>query len=374
MNEKYGLDHKWEWFSVIDPFNPQNEVAGFLCKSESPKQTYGALYITFVNKKEVNQLIYATPKMGYPFDREHNYHFPAAKRVEIYPKLDGTNILSFTYKDAEGKVFTSYKTRLMPFIMTHRPFYSMWLKMIERYPDIAHLAEDNGVSISYELYGKHNFHLIMYDEDLDTRVLFGVNDRGEVLTPLNLNLHRVPSLVAEEILHEATELDTTYNKHRLKMEENLKELNPNCFSGQEGQVWYLIDSNNVCHQFKAKPETIEAIHFAAGATMTRNSVIATCWNVLEDYPEVNFDNLKPLLLEEWTEVRIMQNLETINYCIDYVNKTNVLKTEAINLLISLKETNNWNLTDNKAEIMRVMAQKFGNKNTRFIYGLINKVK
>lgn len=372
MNEKYGLDHKWEWFCCQDPFNPENEVSGFLRKSEAPKSLYGALYITAVNGKEVSQTIYATPKMEYPFDRDRNYRFPLAKRVEIYTKIDGTNILAFNYRDAEGKTYLSYKTRLMPFVMTHRPFFSMWKQMLERYPSIPELPSINGVSISFELYGKHNFHLITYDENLDTRVLFGVNEHGSILSPTELNLKGVPGVQLEEIIHGSEELVETYNKHRLKMEAELKAQGPSCFIGQEGQIWYLIDLNGNCHQFKAKPESIESIHFAAGAHMTRNSVIATCWNVLEDTPELNFDTLKPLLLEEWTEDKIFKNIETIKSCIEYVNHTNMIKTEALNLLKALETTNGWNLKNNKAEIMREMAKQFGNKNTRFIYGLISK--
>ncbi len=113
--ELFGNDYSE--FTEIDPFNPQNEVFGYISRKST--EYYGALIITKVNGKELlPQLIMGTPKMHYPFDSREdgtrNYHFPIAKNIEIYEKLDGTNILAYFYSDGEFRYLT-YKTRLRPF-------------------------------------------------------------------------------------------------------------------------------------------------------------------------------------------------------------------------------------------------------------------
>ena len=43
----------------------------------------------------------ATPKLRYPFDRHGAFHFPSVKQIDIYEKIDGTNIVAYQFKDAQ---------------------------------------------------------------------------------------------------------------------------------------------------------------------------------------------------------------------------------------------------------------------------------
>jgi len=363
-----GLNKNWGAFKEKDPFNPENTLAGFIHKTG--KSTYGMLYLVAINGKETDQKIYGTPKQEYPFDKKGNYDFPPAKNVRVYEKLDGTNILQYTYYH-ESKQFTSYKTRLLPFTMTHRPFYSMWLEMLEKYPMIKDIASKSGLSISYELYGHRNTHLIKYEVDLDVAMLFGVNQDGLVIIPEKIDAAKeLPIPRLETVIDSKAKLESEYNKHRQEMETHLNKLDEDTYEGQEGQVWYVTDLSNRCWQFKAKPETIEAIHFAAGRRMGKNSIIATCWNVFEDHDELNYDNLKPLLLEEWDEGQVNENEDLIRRCISFVNNRKRIKENAFSLLNQLEQEHGWTMENNKREIMRSMGDEFGRENSKIIYNVL----
>src|ERR1700676_5256050 len=83
-------------FEVEDPFNDRHMLRGFLC--HKPDHRYGAMFLTHVNGEEEPQLVFATPKLAYPFDKAGTYRFPPAREVLIYEKLDGTNVLAYFYR------------------------------------------------------------------------------------------------------------------------------------------------------------------------------------------------------------------------------------------------------------------------------------
>ena len=63
-----------------DPFNPENLLE---CEISMDKDhRYGALIIHKINgdKLASPQIIYGTPKLKYPFDRNGNWHFPSANQ------------------------------------------------------------------------------------------------------------------------------------------------------------------------------------------------------------------------------------------------------------------------------------------------------
>jgi hypothetical protein len=100
--EIIGLDEKWlQPFDVGDPFNDDLRLRGFLC--QKPDHRYGALAITHVGDAEAPQLILATPKLHYPFGKDGSFHFPPIKAIQLYEKLDGTNVLAFRYQDGDGQ-------------------------------------------------------------------------------------------------------------------------------------------------------------------------------------------------------------------------------------------------------------------------------
>ena len=97
-----GVEAKWlQDFDVEDPLNDNQRLRGFLC--QKPDHRYGALALTHVGEAEAPQEILATPKLHYPFGKDGSFHFPPIKKIHLYEKLDGTNVLAYRYHDASGK-------------------------------------------------------------------------------------------------------------------------------------------------------------------------------------------------------------------------------------------------------------------------------
>src|SRR5262249_40029626 len=121
-------------FEVDDPFNG-HALRGFLCRR--PDHRYGAMYLTHVNGDAEPQLILATPKLHYPFDRAGTYRFPAAREVLIYEKLDGTNVLAYHYRWRDRQ-YLSFKLRLSPVVRNsrHGPFLDLWQEILAAHADI----------------------------------------------------------------------------------------------------------------------------------------------------------------------------------------------------------------------------------------------
>ena len=143
-------------FEEIDPYNKLNIIKGYVNRRQS--KTYGSLYITHVNDKPVEQIIFSSPKMHYPFDKNGKWEFPESNTVELYEKIDGTNVVSFVYKDAQGNQYLSFKTRLRPFLGEGKfgNFKALWDEMLDMYPEILNQCFDQSRNYSFELYGKRN--------------------------------------------------------------------------------------------------------------------------------------------------------------------------------------------------------------------------
>ena len=100
------LAEKWlEPFGVTDPFS-KFRLEGYL--SLKPDYRYGALALLKVGGQEVPQLILATPKLHYPFDRNGAFHFPSVKQIDM------------------GKLSTEFPRTLMKKVFT----------LISRYGDV----------------------------------------------------------------------------------------------------------------------------------------------------------------------------------------------------------------------------------------------
>ncbi|MBD3261916.1 MAG: hypothetical protein GF334_09670, partial [Candidatus Altiarchaeales archaeon] len=182
------------FFSVGDPFNPPNTIEGFLCKRSDHR--YGALVLFQVNGQEVPpEVIYGTPKQRYPFKMrrgERNYLWPKdIKAIKAYEKLDGTNILAYSYQDAEGNRFITFKTRLTPVVRNglHASHKDLWKNLLEDRQDISEAAQQasESLSLAFEMYGNMNPLLISYDTPLEAVVIFGVSRKdASVIIPEDL--------------------------------------------------------------------------------------------------------------------------------------------------------------------------------------------
>ena len=80
-------------FEVVDTFNDGNILSGFICNERT--HLYGSLVITSVNDDVREQVVYGTPKMHYPFDRDGKFNWPPVNEIQAWEKFDGTNILAY---------------------------------------------------------------------------------------------------------------------------------------------------------------------------------------------------------------------------------------------------------------------------------------
>lgn len=359
---------EYQEFIETDPFN-NNEVKGFICRNAT--EYYGALIITHVNGKETKpQLIMGTPKMHYPFttraDSTRKYTFPSAKSIEIYEKLDGTNILSFFYSDGQSR-YLSFKTRLKPFLGSGRfgNFEDMWREVAKDYFDeIRRCMNKVGCNLSFELYGSRNTHLIVYPFPLKFSLLFGVAETGRIIPPskIEAEFDKLPIL-------KTIDKDYVWNYEQLQQEldSKLQRTDDGYYIGSEGTVWYLQDVNGGWLQIKNKPGTIEDIHFSQSMGISRNVIVATCWNALEntDNPTVEF--VSELLEEEFSKDKVASRYYAIQDGLNFVLK----EAEFRQRVLELYKATGRNIILEKAEVMRELSPHFAKKDMRKVHGIIS---
>jgi len=370
MNPEDVFGKDYEPFCEVDPFNSTNEVCGFI--SRKATEYYGALLINQVNKQNVKeQLIMATPKMHYPFDSREDgsrhYKFPIADNVEIYEKLDGTNVLSYKYSDGEQD-FISYKTRLRPFLSSGRfgDFLTMWHEVADKYADeIEYVMDFNDCNLSFELFGNRNPHLIYYPNMLDIALLFGVNNTGRILSPEKIKgVDNLP--IVKKFATIDSDFVSRYESLQKELEATLKQQD-DLYSGTEGTVWYLNLPEGKTIQVKCKPETVETIHFSAGkGALSRNTIIATCWNGFENVDVLTVEFIKKLLLEEFEERIVEANHYLIGECVKFVNEAAIFRNKVLAEYKSL----GMNILLNKREVMRALSEKFDRNDMKKVYSII----
>lgn len=355
-------------FDDIDPFNDVR-VRGYI--SRKADHRYGAMVTTHVGDWIAEQVIYCTPKLRYPFDKTGRFMWPPVKRIEVYDKLDGTNICGFQYKGG-GKTFVSFKTRLMPFVGNTRngEFLMMWKQMLEKYPGIPGVvASFNGkLSLSYEMYGALNKHLILYEVPLDAAWLFAVDqDKAQILPPKAVGsfLNHPPD-VFEIHISDPHDLDSYYNKVRGEREA-LIEHTERGMIGSEGTVWYVQSPNDTWSMFKCKPESVEAIHWAAGG-IPISIIEATAYNVLETDDTCTFDAVKLLLMEDFEENDVEKVRVRVEKVVDAVNEEMDLRRK---IRVHYKELG-VKLSEDKRTVMRHLSQFFPRHRMGWVYYLLEK--
>lgn len=360
-------------FAEWDPFNKGNFVEGVI--SRKSNEYYGAMIINKVNNVHCEQLIMATPKMHYPFgkteDDTRHYNFPKAKEIEIYEKLDGTNVLSYFYLDAKGNRYMSFKTRLRPFLASSKfgNFHDMWIETSkDKWKDIRDVMTKFNCNLSFEMYGSRNPHLVVYDIPLSFALLFGVTNNGNILAPSDLGYGRYEASITPAKLIDVVTKDYVWNytENQKNLEDKLKKVDENYYSGVEGTVWYLKTPEGRCIQFKCKPETIETIHFSQGAGLGKNTIVATCWNALENVDELTVEFVKQLLLEEFDPRVVEANHYLIEKCVQFVTGELHYRTR---ILEEYRKTG-LNFLSDKVSVMRAMSQVFTKNEMKKVFSTI----
>lgn len=359
----------WSKFEATDPFNG-NLVVGKICHTSN--DFYGALFIESVNGKAAPAIILCTPKLHYPFgkteDEQKIFNFPKAVEVFKYLKLDGTNIFGYLYRDANGKEFVSYKTRLLPFVQESKfgPFLSMWKSMLEKYPVIPHIIANEGYNASFELWGARNPHLIKYEIPLEASLLFfRQRATGRVVPPNIPGFMKDCNIVTAEFLGRLEkDYVSEYHKDQDELEKGLIETEDG-YRGQEGEVWYLLDEKRIWNLYKLKPETVEAIHWSAGG-IGKNILWATIENAFENWETPTVENIKELLLEEF----LAPEIEKVHYSIEKslfaAIEAHKFKAAALEIYSSL----HMSILTQKIAVLRALSSKFPKKEMGHVYSII----
>ncbi len=367
IEELFGKDY--HEFCEIDPFNPQNEVKGYI--SRKATEYYGALIITHINGVVVKeQLIMGTPKMHYPFTTsqtgERKYNFPIANKIEIFEKLDGTNILVYSYTDGNNTFYTC-KTRLLPFVNAGSKwgnFFAMWEEVAsDTFNYICDLIAEIGCNLSFELYGARNPHLVIYDVPLAYALLFGVTNTGNIISPSKIKCKLPKANLMAEV---DKDYSNVYIGIQKQLEKGLRKLDNETYAGIEGTVWYLETIERRTIQYKCKPETIEIIHFSQGKGISKNSILATCWNALENTDKLTVDFIKQLLLEEFESPKVEANHYLIESCIKVVQDSLAFRER----VLSEYRTIGIDIKLDKVAVMRKMSERFERNEMSKVYTAI----
>ncbi len=360
-----GLEEKWlQPFKAQDPFNDGLEVEGFL--SIRPDHRYGALAITRVAGRPAPQVIAATPKLHYPFDKVGTFRFPPVAKLSFYEKLDGTNVLAYRYQDAEGRSYLSYKLRLAPFLRNGKwgEFLDLWRELLARHPSIPQLVDLNRCHMSFEMYGSRNTHLIEYEVGLEAAALFGVDAAFRVVPIYRLDLRGVPAAPCLGELSAGEDPVARYNALRAEIETRNRPAEDGRIAGFEGAVWCAEVRDGTVALWKLKPESVEAIHWAAG--INKEAVLATCRNLLETQDVLSLETLKPLLLEEYAEEDIEDFRPHIEDCIRQVLR----EAEFTKRVLEAYASTGLSIHTQKNEAMRAISSRFDRSEMKRVYTAI----
>lgn len=356
-------------FDVLDPFNVGCRLTGYISRQSDHR--YGAIYITHVDGNPVPQLVLATPKFPYPFDYLGQFHFPEeVARVEAYEKLDGTNIFAYKYRTWGGHICVSYKTRLLPVVQESKfgPFLTYWQEMLRRYPGIPAAVQDYpGYGLSFELFGARNKHLIIYDVPLDVRLLFGVRRDGGLEPPTAIPAPHPCPFPDYEKARSTSDLRSIYKAMQAELEAGLTTDDVlGGYRGAEGRVWYAFDTAGGCWQaFKCKPETIEAICWAAGG-LGLQVVRATAYNVLENHDYCTPELIRELLLEEFNPMEIDIAWHLLLRASAQVNEEARLRRS----IFDLYAATGLDFAADPAAVMRLLSPYFPRNRMRYVYSTL----
>jgi hypothetical protein len=240
----------------------------------------------------------------------------------------------------------------------------MWNEILERYPRIPELTQINRCSLSFELYGSRNPHLIAYNNPLACALLFGIDPDGNCLPPDRLDTAGVPTPHQYGSLNHDDNPVEEYQRIREQLEGEIVTLDGGTLSGSEGTVWYVTKESTDVVLFKCKPESVEAIHWKGG--ISKEAVRATCWNLLETEDDLQYPALERLLLEEYSQDAIDRFREHVDKCIEEVQSDLEFRMRVLDAY----EATGMKISEDKGAVMRVLSQQFSRSEMKYVYHVV----
>jgi hypothetical protein len=357
----------------IDPFNPQNRVAGHIQFIGGDE--YGALSISQVNDRPAPQFIKVTPKAAYPFHKDGSWVLHGAREVSAFEKIDGTNICQYGYQDADGRPFTSFKLRTRPFLSPH--FLNLLERALENQPTLRSHRLNPGEAVVYELFGYENRMLIRYDVAIDMVLLFGRDRFGELVAP------HEPTGIFEGLdcpvagrrpIRLTEDLEGEYRQRQREISSRLVRLGDEYFEGEEGEMLYVRFADGSREQpgsftrlIKLKPPEVEEIHWALDH-VPREEAAAVARNVFEvsDTPEAA--DMVILLSEEWSDEQISRSLDTIERALQEAIERRAFQEDVLAIYAQLHGPDDFR--KNRPAVMRSMSQRFARSQMSKIYSVL----
>ena len=369
-----------EPFEADDTFNAPNKLRGFLCRQST--RLYGALLITHIDDRELGhpQLVYGTPKQHYPFATSQEtgvrkYRWPRFKRVRVYEKWDGTNIFAYSYRDADGRAFITYKTRLTPVVRDGKfgGFATMWRRLLDTADGLNDLivrwVGDGSWGMSFEMCGYENPVLVQYDFPLAVKLIFGVHQEQGAISPPEMfqSSYSTPCLTD---VGSDSDVSKLYEVTREQAHQSIRKNDDGTLAGTEGAVFYVF-SDEGWSQWKCKPEDVEKIHWS-GDFIDYNSIYVTAKNALEN---VAVDSLTPefvntLLKEEYSDKQIANSTENIAKAIAAVREhcdfLDAVRQQYVSCPCEARGAG-------KAGVMRFMSGAFKRSQMRLVYSALREL-
>lgn len=265
-------------FSRKDTFNNNNIITGFICRKKGPMQ--GSLYITHVNGVYFEpQLIFGTPKLEYPYldQSTRDYKdFSGCDIAILSEKLNGMNVLFYKYFDAYGNMYLTAKSKGTPFLTNTEfgNFLDLTKEVLQfegnslledLHPHLMHLLQEDIQSISFELFGKKEPHLVNYDVDINLVPLFVTYYDGRIRPDSTAFIDQIDLAKnsIEEVCKAQQQLDFDTNEaYRLKNGLTIKYEYDHFET--EGKVLYAMDKDGFLidrTMYKIKPKDIEEVHW-----------------------------------------------------------------------------------------------------------------
>jgi len=331
-------------FCRKDPFNPSNEVSGYVCRAEGAMG--GSLLITTINQRRLDehQLIYGTPKLLYPYKDFETYELTVPECAQYFwaNKWNGMNVLIFKYKDANNNIFVSAKSKGAPFLSDSQfgNFLTLTREVLQlkdgqpidiTHPLLKGLSNPEIQSKTFELCGRREPHLVAYDFDIALKPLFFTYFDGTIAPAIeNPDTDIGPlKLSTEEVIRRIREfqkMDFETNEE-FRRKNNLQRKYERNHFAVEGRVLYCLDEKGRLLRrtmYKVKPPDIEEVHWSNFDTTMQSRV--------REALEKIYEREKPLTEASLKEELDMGPKEWSRFGKDVMKYVESLKLEKLPLL------------------------------------------
>lgn len=265
-------------FEKEDPLNKGNMICGYVCRKKGTMQ--GSLLITHVNGVRCeNQLIYGTPKLQYPYESTSSRKFLKLKAdaVWVSEKWNGMNVVFYKYFDAFGELYITGKSKGTAFLSDgdFGNFLSLTREVLnfhsnfmteDLHGDLMLLLDEEIQSISMELCGNKEPHLVKYNFDLELKPLFVTYADGNIKPYQDPNFGAYISNVDIDKSCQVLQDADLKTNQQYRAANNLPHRYEYEHFAVEGKALYLLDADGYVidrTMYKVKPSDIEDVHWAS---------------------------------------------------------------------------------------------------------------